>query len=84
MIDAYRAAGDAEIAIDAHPEFARHIKKIENSDYSFPVFIFESKMIDGMHRFAKAILEDQATIKAKIIDEMPKEAIINMRDKNSQ
>jgi hypothetical protein len=80
VIEAYRIAGDAESAIAARPELSQHIRKIDTSDYSFPVLVFESKVIDGMHRLAKAVMERQTSIKVKLIGEMPEEVIISSHD----
>ena len=76
VINVYRAAGSAEAAIVAHPELSSHIKKIVGADYSSPVLVFESRVIDGMHRFVKAMLDGQTLIKARVIEKIPTEAII--------
>jgi hypothetical protein len=77
VMDVYQKVGNAEGVIDAHPEFSEHIRQIESADYSFPVLVFESRIVDGMHRFVKAILRGQTLIQAKIINEMPEGAIIS-------
>jgi hypothetical protein len=77
VVDVYRKMGNAEGAIAARPEFSEHIQQIEDADCSFPVLVFESRVVDGMHRFVKAILRGQTSIQAKIINEMPEAAIIN-------
>jgi hypothetical protein len=58
-----------------YPEWSNHIKKIKNVDYNTPVLIYENDIIDGMHRLVKAILDKAESIPAKILDELPEEAI---------
>ena len=68
-------------AIETHPELAEHLQQIDRADYSHPILIFESKIIDGSHRFAKAYADGQTSIKAKNIIEMPEGAIIKLHAK---
>ncbi len=84
VIDAWRDAGGAEKMSVVHPEFSDHMRKIENADPSVPIIIFESKIIDGMHRFVKAVLEGRTDIRAKIISEIPNEAIIKIHDRKGR
>lgn len=78
IIKAFREAGDFKKTIIAHPEFSHHIRGIEKADLSHPVIIFESGIIDGMHRFVKAVLEERTDLQAKVINEIPKTAIIKI------
>lgn len=68
-------------ATDTNPELAKHLQQIDRADYSDPILIFESKIIDGSHRFAKAYADGQTLIKAKNIIEIPEGAILKLHAK---
>lgn len=77
VADIYREFGPTDGAAK-YPNLKGHLQKIEQADYSHPVLIFEGKIIDGSHRFAKAFVENQTTLKARVISEMPTDAIIKL------
>ena len=81
VISALTDAGSVEKAIAAHPEFSSHLRKIEKTDPNYPVIIFESKIIDGMHRFVKAVFEGRTDLRAKVIAEIPNAAIIKIHNR---
>ena len=80
VIDMYKNKNLDE-AITAHPELAEHLQQISRADYSHPILIFESKVIDGVHRLAKAYAEGQTSIKARIITQIPQGAVIKLHPK---
>jgi hypothetical protein len=42
-----------------------HMKLVEEVDFSHPIILgFDGRVMDGMHRIAKALLEGRATIRA--------------------
>src|SRR6266513_979659 len=42
-----------------------HVRLIEEVDLSYPIILgFDGRVMDGMHRIAKALLEGRATIRA--------------------
>jgi hypothetical protein len=55
-----------------HPErkkYADNIKRIKEADLSYPIFMTSKyQIIDGYHRFLKAVQENQMHIKAYIFD----------------
>lgn len=44
-----------------------HWERIENADLSYPIYMCEGLVVDGMHRLSKAYINKQETIKAKIL-----------------
>jgi hypothetical protein len=83
VVDVYRSLG-LEKAIETHSNLASHLKQIHHADYSHPIIIFESAVVDGMHRLAKARLEGQLSIKAKVLDAIPEETIIQRHPKDNE
>jgi hypothetical protein len=54
-------------------EVAEHAKLIQEVDISFPIILAASgRVMDGMHRIARAILDECRTIKAVQFSETPK------------
>jgi hypothetical protein len=55
-----------------HPEkkkYAENIQRIRDSDLSYPIFLTSKhQIIDGYHRFLKAIQTGQTTIKAYVFE----------------
>ncbi|MEX1112707.1 MAG: hypothetical protein WEC84_04560 [Candidatus Andersenbacteria bacterium] len=74
--------GDWESMIQEKPEYAKHIKQIEESNLEDdPIVLYSSsekfRLIDGLHRLTKAWLLDQETIQAQRFEKMPEAAIIS-------
>ncbi|AXY57752.1 hypothetical protein CDG60_15000 [Acinetobacter chinensis] len=69
---------------DTHPttqQIIEHIQLIEAADLSYPVILCaEGRVMDGMHRIAKARLMNLATIKAVRIGETPQPDYINIHE----
>ena len=80
FLDAYRAVG-AENFASAYPKFSKHATQVAEADYSFPIIVLGAHVLDGTHRLVKAILENQDTIKAKVITEIPTGAIVKLHTK---
>lgn len=56
-------------------KYLSHLQKIKDADMQYPieVYFFDGswKILDGVHRFCKAVIEKQKTIKVrKVTDEM--------------
>ena len=55
-----------------HPErkkYAENIKRIKDSDLSYPIFVTSKyKIIDGYHRFLKAVKNKDKTISAYVFE----------------
>ena len=66
-------------ATGRYPSLAEHINKIKNSDYSFPLIAYRGRIIDGMHRLAKAVLENQTSIRVIDLEEIPQEALMERK-----
>lgn len=50
-----------------------HIRLIKETDFSFPIILSsDGRVMDGMHRVAKALLEGQETIEAVQFSQDPK------------
>lgn len=53
-------------------EMIEHYKLIQEADLSYPIILSEmGRVMDGMHRVAKAVLEGRETIKAVQFEEDP-------------
>ena len=53
-------------------EVTKHCQRIMNADLSYPILVqADYRVLDGMHRIAKCLLEGRETIEAKIVDPMP-------------
>jgi len=51
----------------------QHYKRVDQVDLSFPIIMFpEIGILDGLHRVVKAHTLGHSTIKAVILDELPK------------
>lgn len=70
VIDVIKEYGYAG-ARTARPELSQHIRQIEEADYSYPVRIYDDRIIDGWHRLAKAIIEGTKEIPAIVLAEIP-------------
>jgi len=58
-----------------HPtvrNITEHFRLIQDVDPSYPIILGpDSRVMDGMHRIAKALLEDKVTIRAVRLRELP-------------
>jgi hypothetical protein len=66
----------------AHPEkkkYRENIQRIKQADLSFPIFVTSThQIIDGYHRFLKAVKQNETTIKAYVFDTtLMKKFIVN-------
>lgn len=77
FLDAYKAVGAEGIAVH-YPTLSKHANQVAEADYLFPIIVLGDHILDGTHRLVKAILENQTTIKAKVITEIPQEAIVKV------
>lgn len=75
VINVIQAAGSYEAAKTASPVMSEHIEKIEHADLSHPILLHGNEVLDGVHRLARAKLENRTTITAKVLEEIPSEAI---------
>ena len=65
-----------------HPErkkYAENIQRIKDADLSYPIFMTSKhQIIDGYHRFLKAVKENRPTINAYVFDSaLMKKFIVN-------
>lgn len=69
-------------AADAHPEYAHHIHKIKDADYSYPIHVHGDWVINGAHRLAKLVLKreigetQQDFVTVKRLKKIPEEALV--------
>lgn len=53
-------------------EIVAHIRLIQEADLDYPVILgFDNRVMDGMHRIAKALLVGQSSVRAVRFDEQP-------------
>ena len=58
---------------------ADHMPLIDEADLSYPIILCpEGRVMDGMHRIAKAYLAKQSTIMAKQFEQMPTPNHVNV------
>ena len=77
VLKTYQESGyDLDNMAGQPPELIRHLRKIIHSDLSHPIITFRGRILDGLHRLAKASLLEHGTIQAKVLDSIPKEAIL--------
>jgi ParB-like chromosome segregation protein Spo0J len=48
-----------------------YINECKSVDLKYPILLYRGVIMDGKHRFTKALLEGKKTIKAKILTELP-------------
>lgn len=77
IVEVYKNLGLVK-AIANHPEYTKHLHQINRANYSYPILIFKSQLLDGMHRLAKAHIDGQQTIKTRRINQIPEAAIIKI------
>lgn len=84
VAEVYKNSDSVESAIVAHPNLSQHLRQLQHADYSFPILVFESKIVDGKHRLVKAFAEGQSSLKAKIISKIPEDAIIKLHENEDE
>lgn len=58
----------------------RHMQLVRNANLSYPIIIgADGRVMDGMHRIAKALLEDHATVLSVKFDVQPEPDHRNIR-----
>ena len=67
---------------DSHPttaEIIEHMRLVEAADLAYPILIdAEGKLMDGMHRVAKALLAEHSHIHAQQLPHTPAPDFINV------
>ena len=59
---------------------AEHVRLIEEVDVEYPIILGpENRVLDGMHRIVRALLEGRSTIRAVQFDELPEPDFRNCR-----
>ena len=62
-------------------EVVEHMRLVEEADLSFPIILSsDGRVMDGMHRVARALLEGRAEIEAVRFREDPKPDYMNVRE----
>ncbi len=60
-----------------NPLWTEHVKKIENADLSYPIWVINNNhVIDGMHRLVKAMLDKEVGIKVRFVDDILEQGLI--------
>lgn len=66
-------------------EITKHCRRILDADLSYPILLREDyRVLDGMHRIAKCLLEGRETIEAKILEPMPEPDEIHTWPRSSE
>ena len=53
-------------------EVTKHCRRIMDADLSYPILLrADYRVLDGMHRIARCLLEGRETIEARVLDPMP-------------
>lgn len=68
---------DLDTAAREHPELAEHIRRLGQADYSHPIIVYNGHILDGVHRLAKAVVDGEARVKVKILENIPEEARVD-------
>ncbi|WP_111859424.1 hypothetical protein [Acinetobacter sp. CFCC 10889] len=67
---------------DTHPttqEIIDHIQLVQDADLKYPIIVCaDGRVMDGMHRIAKAKLQDQLTLQAVKFEVTPQPDFINV------
>jgi len=71
-----KANRNMEFLSQQYPHLIKQIQRIVHADLSHPIIVLEGRVVDGAHRLAKAILQGDSTIKAKVLESIPEEAIL--------
>ena len=68
-----------ETDIPTPRSLSEHMVLVEQTDLSYPIILCsEGRLMDGMHRVIKALLEGRETIEAVRLSPMPKPDYINV------
>jgi len=60
-----------------NPAWTKHIESIKQANLNDPIWMTDNGFVlNGMHRLTKAFLENKTTIKVRVFDKIPDEAII--------
>jgi len=78
LLNSFVELGSWEDVETRHPEWIRHIYKVKNADYSYPILTYKYRIIDGMHRLLKAQIEGIGDLSVRVIDEAPESALYNL------
>ena len=60
-------------------ELAEHLRLAQEADLAYPIILSaDGRVMDGMHRVMKAVLEDRAEIEAVQFDQDPEPDYVNI------
>jgi len=66
---------DWEQVLQRKPEWRLHIEKIRNVPLNLPALVYQGVLIDGIHRFTRALCEGHASLLVKVLPELPSNAV---------
>jgi len=52
-------------------DVATHVERCLEADLSYPILVWDDKILDGSHRAVKALALGQSEVKAKVIRDIP-------------
>ncbi len=62
-----------------HPAWKDEIEKIRNADYhTYPLLVIDTTIVDGMHRFTRALAEGAVDVNIKKFPNLPEESIATL------
>jgi hypothetical protein len=78
ILEALEAAGgDFSELARLRPEWAEHVEKTRNADYrKWPVLMYKGALIDGVHRFTKALADKVEVLGKQELKDLPEDALI--------
>jgi len=77
LINKVGESRDFYAVAEKHPELTEHLRRLSAVDFTYPILMHEGHIIDGMHRVAKAFIENKQTINVIKIDKIPAEALMD-------
>lgn len=78
VIGLYKESGyKIEKATERYPALTKHFHRIIEANLNHPILTYNGQIVDGMHRFCKAVIQEEPTIKAKVLTAIPQDALIH-------
>lgn len=72
----WRQEGEAHLTCR---ELAEHLRLVQEADLGYPIILSaDGRVMDGMHRVVKAVLENRANIEAVQFDQDPEPDYVNI------
>lgn len=73
LLTAFEQLGTWELVESRYPNWSDHIKRVKEAECQFPLLMYRSEIVDGMHRATRAVIE-KTTIRVRKLIVLPAEA----------